>query len=466
MINLQDLERAFAPIAEIGQEEMTFEASGRSLTIRQVLPDEEVEVNKYARIALDEVGSEGSDSDKEAALQRFLDRFKVGILCHSIVQIDDMDLRALEFIPTGEVLDNGVPVRIPKFKAMEKIIKPWTRQVLNAVFTKYGELTNRIELKAEKVITFNPTDLDAEIDRVKARLTDLKKAKSEQEKGPKDPVADKVRAVTEYDNQAKNLATRAMEARSTLVPPAPTSSQVPHLEPDDEPPVVVTSAPSRTPGEAPVSLSPSDSEGGSVPQSVTPERRRSAIPAAAASPGVDERAERLAREAEAFRREQEAEFDQVYDSMADPSDPSVLAAEEARLAQARARSVPPAPADPTNAPPEVRQAAMHAARERARQQATGGIRGMKKRPPHLSAHDAAVDLGADSITPAHTTAKPIGKLEGLDTYRMPTAEVSSRTTRDVGGGPELDAAGHQSVNPKFTGGNPRMRKVSPRKKSR
>lgn len=460
MINLQDLENAFSPITEIGREELTFEACGRSMTVRQVPSEEEVEVSRYARVHLEQTAEDASDADKEAALQSFLDRFKIGVLSYAIVEIDGMDLRGVDFIPTGEVLDNGVPVRITKFQAIEKIISGWPRNVLNSVYVMYGELSTRIELKAEKVIHFNHTDLDAEIERLETRLADLKKAKAEQGKGPRDPMAERVKAVNSVDAQANNIEDRMTEARQTVGADTAVlgeeehTSQVSHPDPDDEPPVVVTSAPSRTQDEAPVSPPP------------TPERRRTAIPEAATSPGVDHRAVRAAEEAAASPDR----FDNIYDSMADVNDESMLAAEEARLAAARAARVGqdparPAPVPPSEMDPAVRQAVMESRREASRQEATGGIRRANKTPPHrfaAEAADAIMDTGAGDIRPS--TSTPLGKLGGVDAYRMPTAEVSRRTHRDMEGADiSVDEHVPQSTNDKF---NPRLRKVQPKKKGR
>lgn len=469
MINLQDLENAFSPITEIGREELTFEACGRSMTVRQVPSEEEVEVSRYARVHLEQVAEDAPDSDKEAALQSFLDRFKIGILSYAIVEIDDMDLRDVDFIPTGEVLDNGVPVRITKFQAIEKIISGWPRNVLNSVYVMYGELSTRIELKAEKVIHFKHTDLDAEIERLETRLADLKKAKAEQGKGPRDPLAEKVKAVNSVDVQTKNIEDRMTEARQTVgadrvLGEEETVSQVSHPEPDDEPPVVVTSAPSRTQDEAPVSSPPPVSVEVRQANNDHLKRRRTAIPEAATSPGVDHRAVRAAEEAAASPDR----FDNIYDSMADINDESMLAAEEARLAAARAARMAqdparPAPVPPSEMDPAVRQAVMESRREASRQEATGGIRRANKTPPHrfaAEAADAIMDTGAGDIRPS--TSTPLGKLGGVDAYRMPMAEVSRRTHRDMAGADiSVDEHAPQSTNDKF---NPRLRKVQPKKK--
>ena len=169
MLDIRTLEAAFAPIGQIGKGEIDVEVDGLHVYMRALTPEEDVAVQKYARG--DEVDIETIDN------LTLIERFKRATLGFSVVQVGAVDLRNVDYIPTGELLDNGVPVRVPKVEAVRRIVEKWSRQATTLLFQRYAELVNRIEDEANAKVRFDTTRLDGEITRLESRLEELRRLK-------------------------------------------------------------------------------------------------------------------------------------------------------------------------------------------------------------------------------------------------------------------------------------------------
>ena len=65
MINLDTLKEALAPLAKIGKEELTFEVEGTVVHLAPLLPHQEVEVQRYSSLVLEDTQDlEGKDLDR------------------------------------------------------------------------------------------------------------------------------------------------------------------------------------------------------------------------------------------------------------------------------------------------------------------------------------------------------------------------------------------------------------------
>lgn len=173
-MKLDQLKKVLEPISKIGKTEETFDILDMKITLRALEPREELEVQRYARTAF----GDGTDPDQMATLE-FADRFKLGSLAYSVIQIDDLDLHGVEHLETGEVLKNGVAVKINKVDALMDLMRPWQRPVKTTLFQKFAELMSRSEDEAEAAVKYEPTDLDAEITRLEERLARVKTQKAE-----------------------------------------------------------------------------------------------------------------------------------------------------------------------------------------------------------------------------------------------------------------------------------------------
>lgn len=218
MLNLQVLEQAFSSISNIGKGTIECDVDGQSVLLMALLPHEEVAVQKYAAVALEE------NKDALSANTEFLDRFQVGLLSYAVVKVGPLDLRTYEYIETGEKLPNGVAVKIPRHDAVRRMIGGWSRIVRQYLFRKYSELMERIDIDADKLIKYEPVDLDAEIERLADRIKDLRdrKAEQENEKQAKHP----------FRQQVENFSNRAEAKQEEEVPASPYEEVQQPLPPD------------------------------------------------------------------------------------------------------------------------------------------------------------------------------------------------------------------------------------------
>ena len=175
MLSVESLRKAFQPICGLGLKEEEFDVEGLHVVIIPLVPDQEVEVQRWAASAV-----EGDDDNASGIL--YLDRFKTGCLSHSLVQIGDQNLRGLDYIETGEVLPNGVAVKVAKHLALRDVLKTFARPLLDAIFRKFGEMMERQEIEVSQLIEFEPVDLDAEISRLQGRIDRLEDLRLAREK--------------------------------------------------------------------------------------------------------------------------------------------------------------------------------------------------------------------------------------------------------------------------------------------
>jgi hypothetical protein len=189
MFNLADLESSLSSIAEIGKGEMEFEVNNIKLAIRVLQSHEEIEIQKYAYEAVKNAG-EGNDS---AATMEYFDRFRLATMAYAIIGINNEDFRGVSTIETGETLPNGKKIQIPKHEAMRKVLSKFSRTIMIAMFKKYSELVEKTEIDAEKYIQFSVDDFDSEVERLEARLVEIKKAREDKLKKEKDDISQKIK---------------------------------------------------------------------------------------------------------------------------------------------------------------------------------------------------------------------------------------------------------------------------------
>ena len=201
-LDFKALEQALAPIAEIGQGELTFDVGGTPVTVRVLRPSEEVEAQKYASVAL--------EGDADHAAVDYLDRFRLACLSHAIVAVGNQDFRNVDYVTTGAKLDNGTEIKVPKHKAMRDLLGRWTRAALSGVFNKFHELLAKTEKEAEQAIVFEPSDIPSEIERLQQRIADLK---GDMEKA-------KVAELTKFTATVEQAQALAQE-KAQVAPPAP-----------------------------------------------------------------------------------------------------------------------------------------------------------------------------------------------------------------------------------------------------
>jgi len=390
---LQDIKAAMAPIANVGKGELDFEVNGLRLVLRALTPDEEIQVQKYAR----EVLADGGDVSDQTSMLEYLDRFRWASLGFSLIQIGENDFREVATVETGAKLPNGTPVKVHRHEAFRQLVSTWARPMQTAVFRKFGELNERIEREVEGVIEFDPVDFDAEIARVEDRLRELREEKARYDALDNDPR-------TRDREQAAGRAKKAKAAKQDSVEEQTSTNQESFTvatPADVEREVVFEEEEPEEPEAPPVAVGPR-----------TPVFARPDMKMPPPAPRMSSQAEpepQAAVEAE-DQPELPAEdhLPDVMSSMVDTSDPDqmeqAVAAETARIAAMRARAA-----------------------------------GARKPAPHLAARDVAQEV----VGP--TTPTLVGKMAGTDVYKMPTQTLTDRRPPDNTPSP----APKSNVNPRF-----------------
>jgi hypothetical protein len=228
-ISFDVLEKALAPIEQIGQGETTVYLGDLSVTLRVMTPEEEAEVQRYANQALDDDGT-GNPTE-------YIDRMKLAMLSYAVVAVGDFDLRAVSFVETGDKLDTGVPIKEPKYLALRKLVSKWTSSIRTCLVRAYSDLGIRVEQQAEASFKYNPIDVKTEIERLEKRIDQLKKELENQTKSQTSYFSQMVQEVAKSDETEKQQHQEAVDEYITKAKPAKSVPRQPIIP-------QVTSAPS------------------------------------------------------------------------------------------------------------------------------------------------------------------------------------------------------------------------------
>jgi len=223
MISLDLLREAMQPLTEVGKDEIEFDAFGTLVAMRPLLPKEEVLVQRAAAVVVEQnrrfeeslrEQTEGEDTAETDSMTRasaldYFDRFRVEVIAHSLVQVGALDLRGVEFVATGETLPNGNPVKVAKPAALRPLVETWSRPMISLVFSKYGELMDRLNKEAGAVIDGDPADLDAEIERLEARLAEVQSERAKRASGDPSITAEQIENFVGFGNNLEEGAKQA-----------------------------------------------------------------------------------------------------------------------------------------------------------------------------------------------------------------------------------------------------------------
>ena len=422
VIDLASLESSFGAIEKIGKKETTFQVGSQTMTLRILLPEHELAVQRYSSSILEDKG-ENPMQDQHLA-QEFLDRFRVATVANAIVAIGDQDFRDVEYIETGDKLPSGVAVKEPKAQVFTRLVLRWVREVRWAVFAKYSELMTEAEVETENLVQFNPVDLVSEIERTKKRLADLEIELEKQGAKERSAFSERVALIAQIEDASKAPPAPETEPEPETEEAAPSAE--PEPEPEEAAPEPVV-APPPEPVTAPTAPT------APVRPPEAPEGRRSIIPEQAAPPAAMAPGRLPPRPPAHTPQVQQDEpvdlLPDVRDSFLGGDDDMAASVEaETRRIIAR-RQGHRLPDDEVPSALEVYH----------------GIR----RPPHADAKEAAEML--ETGEPPRREPRLAGTTdEGVDVFALPAEELVRR--------PQAPAA-PAALNPKSGGGakNPRFR---------
>lgn len=234
-LDFNALEKALAPVAEIGQGETTFDAGDTTITLRVLLPSEEVAAQKYAATAL----NQDDEGDHQAV--DYLDRLRIGMLAYAVVAIGDNNFRGIEYIETGEKLEGGTAIKMTKAAAMQKLIGRWSRTTLTNVFGKFHDLVQKAEAEAENQIEYEPSNISAEIDRLQNRVIELRAEQDKVKAAEQAKLSERLASVDQRPSKQPPLSTEPLPDPTVpspvlgRMPIAPTTVQTPVKNPHQNP---------------------------------------------------------------------------------------------------------------------------------------------------------------------------------------------------------------------------------------
>lgn len=248
-LTLDLLEQVFSPVTQVGKDELTVPVdTGKgivNITLRVLTPEEEADVQRSsARANQDPTGKDPSEIVTDAI--EYIERFKVAVLSYSIVAVGTTSFRDVKYVETGETLENGVKVKIPLHQALRQIILKWSGPVRTQLFRNFSELMFRVEKKVEDAIKYDPSDLETELEKARARVRKLED-EIERRKKPAElsVLSNQVKVIAQADGEPGPQPQEAPEApEESPVPepppaPAPVRTQAaprPSIRPDVAPP--------------------------------------------------------------------------------------------------------------------------------------------------------------------------------------------------------------------------------------
>ena len=411
-ISLQALEAAFSEIESLGYDEITFPVGTTPITMRTLLPEEEHALQRYAS----EAWSDDEDNSAGETLA-FVDRFRVDTIARAIVQVGDQDLRGIEEIPTGETLPTGVAVREKTHVVMRRLVKKWGGPIRFAVFRKYTEMLRKVEEKAEHAVVYEPPDFDTEIQRLEARIEELKQRKAAEEEETYSNPAHSVAAYGEVDRQERKDVLDKV-GRKDVLEDAPEPAPEPAPAPASTAPQVEAPAPTQEEPTNPAVFGPAHTM---APRG----ERQPIIPQAAPAPAQQQAPPQPAAQTSAAP--EKAVFD--GGSFVAPDDMAVAAAQA--------------------------NAAMFAARQQAggnpaypeSESVLQAVHDSKRMPPHVAAAHVAAGLQSDEQ--ARQAELRGTTTEGVEVYAL-GGETMDLTPRQPQPPPPTSShPGKGTQNPRF-----------------
>ena len=266
-MNLDALKAAVRPLTKFGQDELTFtvpDENGQEIqvTLRPLLPAEEIKCQRYAKNllegALEEEGLTDSDTLSRTAALHYMDQFRTEIIAHAIIQVGSLNLRGVKYIETGDRTESGAQVKIPKEVALRQIItdgqEGWSRGMITIVFSKYGDLITKISEKADKVAKESIADIQAELDRARRYVRSIEEELERRAKGDPSVTAQQIKALVNagaaMEAEVDQAIQQARDDRRTA-DALEAAAQVSDEDIENEPmPPMETAAPAETPAPA------------------------------------------------------------------------------------------------------------------------------------------------------------------------------------------------------------------------
>jgi len=190
-MKLSQLKEAFAPISQIGLLEKTISVHGVEIVIKTLNSRQEAEVQKKLS-ALNE--------EEELSALEYVDHFRKETLTRAISSVGGVSFQD-EYVETGEVLENGTPIKIPRVEALRGVLDELSRAVLNEIFMHLAELSKEAEGESEESVDKSSESLEEQEQVLTSKLEQVQRQKNHQE--VMDISAETISS--NYDDALKNM---------------------------------------------------------------------------------------------------------------------------------------------------------------------------------------------------------------------------------------------------------------------
>lgn len=154
-----NLFESLSQLQNLGSVELTFTTNGATITLASLSASQDILISKNM-------------TDVPQGIE-YVQSYKLWSLAHSIVKINDLDLRNVKAInvPDGETSK-------PKLKEafLFEMLSKWSRAMLDVCFRKYGEVLVHADRQSEQGVEFEVFDAQAEIARLEKRIEAIKQS--------------------------------------------------------------------------------------------------------------------------------------------------------------------------------------------------------------------------------------------------------------------------------------------------
>ena len=165
-MNLSKLRALFDPLSKVGHTEKLVVVEGVEIKLKTLTSKEEADVQK----ALSSLREEENVSTAE-----FVDAFRRESLCRAIVEVGGERLTD-PMLETGEVLENGVAVKVKREEAIAEIIKGFSRVLVTHLFQELALMSEVAEKKVTQSLPATEGKVEEERKELEGRLDALNKS--------------------------------------------------------------------------------------------------------------------------------------------------------------------------------------------------------------------------------------------------------------------------------------------------
>jgi hypothetical protein len=194
-MNLSQLKEAFSPLSEIGNLQKEVDIFGVKITLKTLSPREEAEVQRAISLLRDDEDETGLSTVE------YLDVFRKETLARAIIKIGESSLDS-DYIETGEVLENGTPVKVKKTEALLEILESFSRPVITEAFNVLGVISEEAEKQTESLRPQNENLADKKKE-LQSRIEEIEKVEAGEEVDQ--VITNAPKAVTDYSQAMQDM---------------------------------------------------------------------------------------------------------------------------------------------------------------------------------------------------------------------------------------------------------------------